>query len=144
MIAVLISTFVCLVVGAIPVVVIAAVYLKERSFRTSAQKISGTVIALQPGSSYSGGYTTTVYTPIIQFQRNDGSIGTYTSQMASNRPGYKAGQQVDMYYDPRNPEDVHLGSFWSQSPWMIALAIAALVIDVIGIVFYLIIVYNSL
>ncbi len=143
MITVLISTFVCLVVGAIPLAVIAALYLKERNFRSGAQKISGTVMALQPGSSYSGGYTT-VYTPIIQFQRNDGSTGTYTSQIASSSPGYKIGQQVDMYYDARNPGDVHLGSFWSQSPWMIALAIAALVIDAIGIVFYIIIVYNSL
>ncbi len=144
MITVLISTLVCLVVGAIPVAVIAALYLKERNFRSGAEKISGTVISLQPGSSYSGGYTTTVYTPIIQFQRNDGSTGTYTGQIASSSPAYKIGQHVDMYYDARNPGDVHLGSFWSQSPWMIALAIAALVIDVIGIVFYIIIVYNSL
>ncbi len=144
MMTVIVSTLVCLALGAIPVVAIGALYLKELNFRRGAQKVSGAVVALQPASSYSSGYTTTVYCPVIEFQTRDGQAGIYTGKMGSARPRWKVGQQVELYCDPRNPEVVHMGSFWADSPWMTVLAIMAGVFMVIGLVFYIIIVFNSL
>lgn len=146
MLTILISTLVCLAVVAIPLSILVVLYVRELQFRRRAQKTTGTVTALMPGSSYSssGHYSTTVYYPVVAFQAVDGRSGSITGSVGSSRPAYKVGQQVELYYDPANPAEAHMGSLLGGSPWLLVLGILTLVFGLVGGVFWVIIVVNTL
>lgn len=62
---------------------------------------TGTVTGLEESSSAEDGCC--VYAPIVEFTV-DGQTFTFTSSNASDPPRYQAGDQVEVQYDPGNPD----------------------------------------
>jgi hypothetical protein len=108
-------------------------YFKELAFRQKAGRAMGTVthLATKSGSGRHGTRSTS-YVPVIHYQAQDGRDFNCTGKIGRNPPSYKVGQQVELYYDPQDPQNAHLPSFWSQSPAALACGIVGVVLACVG------------
>lgn len=79
-------------------------------FTGTAQGARGTVIEVEhvPGSK--GGVT---YRPRIRFQSADGETVVAATSQSSSEYDYDKGAQVDILYDPADPRDMRIDSFFS-------------------------------
>lgn len=51
--------------------------------------------------------------PSVRYRTREGQEHIFHSSVGKNPPEYQIGQEVDLFYDPRNPEDVQLkGDFF--------------------------------
>ena len=67
--------------------------------------------------------------PIIEYNSSDQKKHTYYHSEGTNPPKYRKGQEVDVYYNPLDPEDASLG--YSFIP-MIILTIFGLIFTAVG------------
>ncbi|PUZ23824.1 Protein of unknown function [Chitinophaga costaii] len=105
------------------------IYFHVHSFKASAVKTTGVVedlLSKSGGSSASSSHTTT-YKPVIRYTDNAGATHHYVSNFSSNPPAYKVGESVDVYFDPKHPDDPTLGG-WSEY-------FGAMVLGALGFVF---------
>jgi hypothetical protein len=77
------------------------------SFRMGAEKVNGTVIENEL-RHYSDGNS---YCPVVRFTTRLGQPYTHFSDVCSWPPSFEVGQQVTIYYDPKNPNSSQLDSF---------------------------------
>lgn len=84
--------------------------VKTQRFVASASRASGTVIELERRQSGDDGPT---YYPVIRFIDADGREVTFTSSTGSNPPSKREGDKVDVLYDPKNPNEAELNSFFA-------------------------------
>jgi hypothetical protein len=54
------------------------------------------------------------YCPQVRYTTKAGQTLTYDSNFCSSPPAYDVGQKVELYYDPKKPEDVQMKGFWVQ------------------------------
>jgi hypothetical protein len=52
------------------------------------------------------------YAPVFSFVTADGRTMTVTSRMSSSPPEFRAGDAVPVRYDPRNPKNARIDTFW--------------------------------
>jgi hypothetical protein len=71
----------------------------------------GTVVRLNEQSDGEGGCCT--YVPVIDFFVND-QIYTFEGDNASDPPAYDVGEQVNVRYDPTNPNTAQIDSFFER------------------------------
>ena len=71
----------------------------------------GTVVRLSERSDSEGGCCT--YVPVIDFNAND-RVYTFEGDNASYPPAYDVGEQVDVRYDPTNPNTAQIDSFFER------------------------------
>ena len=71
----------------------------------------GTVVRLNEQSDGEGGCCT--YVPVIDFKVND-QIYTFEGDNASDPPAYDVGEQVNVRYDPTNPNKAQIDSFFER------------------------------
>lgn len=71
----------------------------------------GTVVRLNEQSDAEGGCCT--YVPVIDFKVND-QIYTFEGDNASDPPAYDVGEQVNVRYDPTNPNKAQIDSFFER------------------------------
>lgn len=78
-------------------------YYANREYRLDqiGQITTGTVISLEESDSAEGGCC--VYSPIVEFTV-DGQTFTFKGTTASYPPQYEVGEQVEVQYDPGNPD----------------------------------------
>lgn len=109
---------------------IAAFYLYQNSsmFLEGAVTTEGTVIELVRSSSEDS----ITYRPVVQFTPQNNSAMKFLSVTGSNPPAYSPGQRVEVLYDPDNPANAKLKSFFSL--WG-----APLIVGGVGGVFFLIV-----
>ncbi|WP_018915928.1 DUF3592 domain-containing protein [Vreelandella zhanjiangensis] len=90
---------------------IAAFYLYQSSssFLDGAVTTEGTVIELVRSRSEDS----ITYRPVVQFTSQNNSTIEFLSTTGSNPPSYSPGQRVEVMYDPSNPVDAKLKSFFS-------------------------------
>lgn len=84
--------------------------VKTQRFVASASRASGTVIELERRQSGDDGPT---YYPVVRFTDAAGKDVTFTSSTGSNPPSKREGDKVDVLYDPKNPTEAELDSFFS-------------------------------
>ncbi|WP_433516645.1 DUF3592 domain-containing protein [Nonomuraea sp. CA-143628] len=87
------------------------------SFMASAQRTDGTVVAMTARNTTtrgSDGHTRRrmSWYPTVEFTV-EGRRYSFRSSTGSNPPSYETGENVPVAYDPGNPSDARIASFWS-------------------------------
>lgn len=72
---------------------------------------TGTVVRFNEQSDAEGGCCT--YVPVIDFKVND-QIYTFEGDNASYPPAYEVGEQVNILYDPTNPNTAQIDSLFER------------------------------
>ncbi len=84
-------------------------YHRTKKFLENSAAAKGTVVDLAPRSSRSGGPT---YAPVVRFKTERGETITTYGSLASSPPSYRRGEEVTVRYDPKNPCEVSIDSFF--------------------------------
>jgi hypothetical protein len=99
--------------------------LDTRSFMKTAIPGQGVVIDLTQRSSTKNGRTSYTYSPVVKFTTKQGKITTFASATSSNPPAYIKGQQVEILYNPQNPQSAIINTWldiWGGSTLVIGLS----------------------
>lgn len=100
------------------------------AFIASASRTQGEVVRLIHVESSKRNESGT-WKPLVRFMAPGGQIIEFTPSSSSNPPAYDAGEAVEVFFDPRNPQDAKLNGFF-------ALWGGAAVTGGIGLVFLLV------
>jgi hypothetical protein len=87
-----------------------ASFIHTRYFVRQCAETSGEVIRLER-SQYPDEYGYS-YAPVFSFTAADGRSFTVTSKVSSSPPGFAEGEQVRVRYDPSNPNDARIHTFF--------------------------------
>ena len=79
--------------------------------QTNGVTTPGTVVRLNEQSDAEGGCCT--YVPVVDFNVND-RVYTFEGDNASDPPAYQVGEQVNVRYDPTNPNTAQIDSFFER------------------------------
>lgn len=85
--------------------------VNTKKFVDGASRASGTVIELQRRQSSSDDGPS--YYPVVRFTDASGKDVTFTSSTGSNPPSNREGDKVAVLYDPNNPDEAELDSFFA-------------------------------
>lgn len=98
--------------------------------QTNGVTTPGTVVSLSEQNDAEGGCCT--YVPVIDFKVND-QVYTFEGDNASDPPAYDVGEQVNVRYDPTDPNTAQIDSFFERwiFPIMIipAMIFAAMILN---------------
>ena len=85
-------------------------FIRTRIFIDNAQEVKGTVIQMvysrSSSSNSSGGYA-----PIYQFRTLDGQNIVKQDSLSSNPPRFQVGQELDILYEPGNPQKARINKW---------------------------------
>jgi hypothetical protein len=108
--------------------IIAAILVgNSQSFSEKATRAAGVVVELDPSYSSDG----TTYAPIVRFLTTEEQEVVFRSSVSSSPPSYEVGEQVEVLYDPANPDDAVIDSVWQ-------VYLAPMIVGFVGGVFFLI------
>lgn len=79
---------------------------------------TGTVVRLVESSDSEGGCC--VYSPVVEFEA-DGRTYSFEGDNASDPPAYKVGEQVDVIFDPADPDTAQINK-WTER-WLFPIII---------------------
>jgi len=116
--------------GLLLLAIAAIVYLVGSSFRSQAELTSGTVSGFSTVTDREDGSQT--YCPFVKFTTGFAQEATYESQVCNSPPAHQVGDQVQIYYDPENPESAQIKDFWSQYPVVTILSFIGLPFVLLG------------
>jgi flagellar biogenesis protein FliO len=108
--------------GLLMLVITAVICYNVKKFNAAAVKTSGTVVDLIAKGKRS-------YAPVVTYNDDAGVKHRFVSNVSSNPPGYEIGERIDIYYDPKNPDDAEIAG-WREY-------FAAIIIGGLGLVFSL-------
>lgn len=98
--------------------------------QTKGVTTTGTVVRLDEHSSGDGGCCT--YVPVVDFKVSD-QVYTFEGSNASDPPAYEVGEQVDVRYDPTNPNAAQIDSLFERWVFPViiipAMILAALILN---------------
>jgi len=84
-------------------------------FVARAEPVTGTVVGFTETIKRDDDRKpTTMYSPQITFDAPNGETITYRPNSSSSRPGYEVGEKIDMLYDPANPANAVIDSWWQK------------------------------
>jgi len=84
----------------------------------NGETTTGIVVALEESSTSEGGCC--VYSPVIEFSAN-GQTYTFEGDNASDPPAYAVGEQVNVIYDPADPDTAQINK-WTER-WLFPIII---------------------
>ncbi len=100
--------------GGIMLAVVAYVVVSNYQFEQRAIPVKGTVIDYQSHlSSNDQGQSTTMYTPVFQYDFK-GKSYTYVSSTSSSSKEYEIDETVEVLVDPEEPAEILINSFWEK------------------------------
>jgi Protein of unknown function (DUF3592) len=102
--------FVLLIAGPCMLIYSAVSFVRTRSFLRCCIEVDGEVKRLER-SIRSGKYGYT-YAPVFSFTVADGKTYTVTSAVSTTPPGFNVGESVRVRYDPANPKDARIHTFF--------------------------------
>jgi hypothetical protein len=121
-------------------------YFSKNSFVSSQQFVknsitaSGTVIDIiqQTNTNHTNGSINYTYAPKVSFTANDGKAYTFIPSTSGSSSSYHDGERVEILYNPLNPYDANIDSFWDI--WglpiiLLVMGIGFSIIGVLGIIF---------
>ncbi len=115
---------VCLIGGALAVAWAVLAYRAQRRFLLRALQVIGVVQSLRAEKLQ----TTTIYFPVIQFTTVSGM--TVTAESKTSKSGLFIGQKIPVLYDPNDPKNLEINSFWSR--WVLVWIAAFLAVLLLG------------
>jgi len=84
--------------------------VRTKGFIRRSVEVTGEVVRLERSSGARfGSYD---YAPVFSFTAADGNTYTVTSDVSSSPPGFREGESVRVRYDPDNPENARIHSFF--------------------------------
>jgi Protein of unknown function (DUF3592) len=117
--------------GALLLVLGVIIWINTRLFMARAQQVKGSVDHMKYRRDSDGGG----YAPVFQFKTLGGESIQVAGIIYSNPPQYKAGQVVDVLYDPKNPQRARInkGSNMYFVPFLlVGCGIVLLIINALG------------
>jgi hypothetical protein len=115
---------VCLIGGVLAVAWAVLAYRAQRHFLGTALQAIGVVQSLRPERLQ----RTTIYFPIIQFTTASGV--TVTAESKTSKSGLSIGQKIPVLYDPNDPKNLEINSFWSR--WVLVWIAAFFAVLLLG------------
>jgi hypothetical protein len=115
---------VCLIGGVLAVVWAVLAYRGQRRFLRRALQAIGVVQSLRPETLQ----RSTIYFPVIQFTTTSGE--TVTAESKTSRSGLFVGQKIQVLYDPNDPKNLEINSFWSR--WVVVWIAASFAVLLLG------------
>jgi len=106
-------------------------YAVGKNLRDKAELVTGTVTGFR--ISVDSEDNSETYCPQVRYRTRGGRDLTYDSNFCSSPPGHDVGEQVQIYYDPEDPERAQVKGFWSQYLVVLILACIGLPFAAIGI-----------
>lgn len=106
-------------------------FVRTRIFLGRAQEVQGTVVRMVYRHSSEGGGG---YSPVYQFRTIEGQVIEKQDSLSTNPPMFKEGQQIDILYDPANPQSARIKKWMSLYFTSVLLAGMGLIFGGIGIV----------
>jgi hypothetical protein len=85
-------------------------FSRTRRFLASAQEARAEVIGIKETGSTG---QSRVYYPVLRYRTQQGATKEVVSSVGSNPPRYKEGESVAILYDPAQPGDVRIHSFFN-------------------------------
>ncbi len=111
-------------------------WLRIRAFLGRAATTVGVVVALQEETEdeNEGGriVTTTYFYPVVRFQSAAGAQVEFRSNVGSNRPGYRTGQQVPVVYEAARPEGAKIRSFFQLWALPLVLGLIGAIVSIVA------------
>lgn len=101
-------------------------YQDKQAFLKKAEVTQGTVVELLSTKSKNS----ISYCPVIEFITKTGKKIKISSSVSSNPPSYNVGENVEVLYDPINPNKADINGFSS-------LYLAPLILGIVGTAFFL-------
>lgn len=86
------------------------IYTNTSRFIARAARAEGRVVALDRSIGSSGSSST--YRPVVEFTSTSGRRIEFTSSVGSNPPAYRVGEPVAVLYDPSDPYQARIKSFF--------------------------------
>jgi hypothetical protein len=122
-----------LIVGPVAFIFAMVSYVRTVRFLRWSTEVAGEVVRLERSKDRDRyGYS---YAPVFSFHAADGNEYTVTSNVGSSPPGFSVGESVRVRYDPANPEDARIHTFFQI--WGVAIVFAAAGIMFFGIALYM-------
>jgi len=115
---------VCLIGGALAVAWAVLAYRAQRRFLLRALQVIGVVQSLRAEKLQ----RTTIYFPVIQFTTVSGM--TVRAESKTSKSGLFIGQKIPVLYDPNDPKNLEINSFWSR--WVLVWIAAFLAVLLLG------------
>ena len=114
-----------------------AVSVTTVRFMVTAERVDGTVVDMvertTTHSTGRGSSTDTAWHPMVEFSV-DGKPYSFQGSVGSSPPAYEVGDTVEVAYDPSDPHDARLASFWSAYFLPLILGGIGIVFTPIGVV----------
>jgi len=120
-------------VGIVMLTITLAILFSVKKFNDSAVKTSGTVIDLIA----KGGSKSTTYSPVVTYNDKAGVKHRYVSNVSSSPAGYNIGDQVEIYYNPNDPDDAKIAG-WREYFGALITGLFALVFGLIGLGYHIV------
>jgi hypothetical protein len=124
--------YVFALLGVVMLVLGVVFYDKKQSFVANSVITNGKVVDVeQRRSTDSDGYASYSYYPVCEFITADGRTILFTSGIGSNPSSYDVNEEVEIRYDPDNPQKASINSFFNI--WM-----APFILGLLGLIFLLV------
>jgi len=85
--------------------------LIARSESAAGQVVENRPVTVYPGPS-SRTLSYTAYHAVVRFRDHNGETVTFTDKLAFSRPSFSVGQEVRIFYDPRNAQHAMIDRGW--------------------------------
>ena len=121
-------SFIFGLVGIILLAVAVFSYFHTWSFMSDSLTSDGTVIDFV--------YSDNAAYPTVRYQTQAGKFVEFTSNVGSNPPSFDKGELVEVYYNPENPREARIGTFFSLWGMVIIPGVLGLVFSFIPIIVY--------
>ncbi|MFN8355131.1 MAG: DUF3592 domain-containing protein [Spirosomataceae bacterium] len=95
-------------IGLVMLAVTAFLVYSQYQFLSSSVKTTGVVIDNIGQRSKKS----TTYTPVIAFQTANGKPITFQGSVSSSPPAFDINEKVEVYYNPANPQEAAIGTFF--------------------------------
>lgn len=122
-----------LVIGIVMLTVSLIFFYNVKKFNASAVKTNGTVVDLIAKR----GSKSTTYSPVVTYNDEAGVKHRYVSNVSSSPAGYGIGDQVEIYYNPNDPDDAQIAG-WRQYFAVFITGVFALIFGLIGLGYHIV------
>ena len=110
-----------LLMGIFPLLVGIYVLHKEVTLRKGGVRTTGVIVGVKrENSTDSDGFSEATFRPIVQFVTHDGQEIVWQSTTSGTGWWNSLGKQMQIIYDPRNPQRV-IRNHWSNYFWIMVL-----------------------